>query len=168
MKKMFALFLTAAIALSLFGCAAVQAENTTPPETTQAPETTAPAETAKPQPSLEDRLAETGFESFGDGMYRYAGSDAAIELTCLGVTLTLPEEWLGSVEIIQDAENVYVTNRAIIDANIKLAQEQNPGPEKDEMLGWEDYMFRVFCKSKDAYFDGDPKEPEVEIYLGGN
>lgn len=142
-----------------------QIETSIPPETTVSP-TTAP----DPELLYQEQMASDGFACFEanpftyeSDLYRYTSEDSQIQLTSMGITLTLPMEWMNRVEIVASADEVFVTNRAIIDANIVqfLAAE-----EENDMYGWKDYMFRIYRVDTDSYFEGDPRNPEIEVYLG--
>lgn len=143
-------------------------ETASPAETTAPPETTLPPETIPPtteptglrvedSPFHETFLAD-GFEHY-DGQpvevdnsvgyylvfYLYTGESPEIELSALGVTLTLPEEWLDQVYVFQVANPIgssmngyaYIVSRNVMEAH------QSHSESNDKLLGVQDYLFSL-------------------------
>lgn len=134
--KMTVSALLAAVML-MTGCGPVPpAETTVPTETAMTvetmlpPETTIPEETTMPtEPAADDfeqrfaeSLAEQGFEHY-EGIYhsyeRYTGESNVITLDDVGLTLTVPEDWMDGVEILrngggmEDGFNLFIVNRRL-------------------------------------------------------
>ena len=114
----------------------VPTETTAPVETTPPPETTGPAETTmQTEPvetlpimdgpeKLRKYLESQGFvhtEDLGydENEYLYTGDKGEVFMEDLGLTLTIPEDWVDQVEILRywypgaDSQTIYVVNRAL-------------------------------------------------------
>ena len=100
----------------------VPVETTLPPETTVPEETTVPTEAAVDdyeQRFLECKAAQ-GFEEYEDGFYgRYTGESNVITFDDVGLTLTVPKDWMDGVEILRcggglaDSFDVLIVNRRL-------------------------------------------------------
>lgn len=147
------------------------AETTLPPETTVPPETTAPPATeTEPTVSVLDGIPfheayeADGFVHFygeplytenGGGLYyqlyyQYAGDSPVIELRSMGITLTLPEEWLDQVMVIRYWNHPYNEGLYIVNKNLWNAyQEESPaaGPNN----GLQDFILSIYCLPTSRY-----------------
>ena len=141
------------------------AETTLPPETTMPPETTAPPATeTEPTVSVLDGIpfheayeadgfvhycGETLYGEYGGGSYyliyyQYAGDSPVIELKSMGITLTLPEEWLDRVLVFRTwnhphSESVYIINKGLWEAY--RSGDHEPGTYD----GLQDFILALSC-----------------------
>lgn len=166
---------------------------TTPPETTQP--ATLPPET---EPSYNkaalspDLLQATGFEIFAfDGyhsfLYHHSGTDSTVILPDLGLTLTLPETWVGNVDIFRTELNytpdtdiseaewlITFVDRSVVDAHLELIGYQRGELLTNDFiyLPWDmQFMVKawpksVFSGSIESYLAED--YAQYWFYLGEN
>ncbi len=155
-------------------------------------ETTGPEENPiAAQHPLNDAFVEAGFEyvqgepweethDTGNGevtylicstmYYRYVGSDPQIRLDALdGVMLTLPEEWLDQVYVIQrTCDATYLDGEVLVVSRSTLqAHQENAAGEVEPLDGMYDYLFQITSQAKsDLYYTDDPRSKDG--YIGEN
>ena len=113
---------------------------------------------------IDDRyVTETNYAAV---YYRYGGTSPVIELASLDMTLTLPEEWLEDVWIIQYT-NGDTGTALIVSRNIMQAHQENAEGEPDLLYGMDDYLVLIDSMVKqDSYGDWNPRSDSS--YIGEN
>lgn len=171
--------------------------STVPLETEISPPTELPYE----MDQLYNELLDTQFEHvYGDlhyyakddrrrsypPVFRYAGTSETIHLASLGITLTLPESWVGRVDIIQKCGSTngmgraYISCRALNEAYMEY-EKQELGYTYDtveavmEASVWDVFILSLRSYKKEDYqeygidrYGEDPRDPNYMIYLGEN
>lgn len=107
---------------------------------------------------------------YDDVYYWYTGDSAAIELTALNAVLTLPEEWLDDVYVIQhtyglncNTGEVLIVNRALLEAH-----KENADAENNVLYGMQDYMVKIWTDEKKESYYGDYDPRAEETFIGEN
>lgn len=118
----------------------------------------------KPQ-WLPDNFELSGVQPGGRRGYRYTGTDTEIPMEELGVTLHLPQEWAGQVEVFictyyGDECGIYVVNKELAEAHLEAMEKHY---ELDQYwLTYYDYLLRLSVTP-----DDDRPEPvALDEYTG--
>lgn len=118
-------------------------------------------------------MKESGNESFElfnemNHVYRYVGEDKAVTLGDYGLTVDLPEEWAGRVEILYSSTpgylELYVTN-----TNLMEAYAEYEGKEVNQTYAWHDFILFVSSVPKeDKEIVKEYDNNEHRTFLGEN
>ena len=115
-------------------------------------------------------IDDENFEVYNedDQLYHYIGQDQTVTVKDIGLEIYLPEEWLGRVEIIRNAQpkrvELYIGNIQLMQAYAEMNHE-----EIQEAYGWWDWILRVLAIRKDdtATIEG-LDQSEYSLYFGEN
>ncbi len=164
MKKLLqfcSLFLTIVVLASLCACNS-QGEPypsneiaTFTPTQTSEPMVSIPEETKLPTGVPVDStepyiIDDENFEIYNESnqLYHYVGQNQTITVKDVGLEIHLPEEWVGQVEIIRNAQakrvELYIGNIQLMQAYAEMSDE-----EIQEAYGWWDWVLRVLAIRKD-------------------
>ena len=148
---------------------------TSTPTPTSKPMVSIPEETELPTEMLADRtesyiIDDESFEIYneGDQLYHYIGQDQTVTVKDIGLEIYLPEEWLGRVEIIRNAQpkrvELYIGNIQLMQAYAEMNHE-----EIQEAYGWWDWILRVLAIRKDdtSTIEG-LDQSKYSLYFGEN
>ena len=103
-----------------------------------------------------------------DQLYHYIGQDQTVTIKDVGLEIHLPEEWIGRVEIVRNAQpkriELYIGNVKLMQAYADMNHE-----EIQEAYGWRDWILRVLAirKADIATLEGLLQSNNI-IYLGEN
>lgn len=148
---------------------------TSTPTPTSEPMVSIPEETKLPTEVPADRtesyiIADESFEVYNEGnqLYHYIGQNQTVTVKDIGLEIHLPEEWIGQVEIIRNAQakrvELYIGNTQLMQAYAEMSNE-----EIQEAYGWWDWVLRVLAIRKDdtATIEG-LDQSKYSLYFGEN
>lgn len=104
------------------------------------------------------------FELFDDYIYRYTGGDGSVTFEDYGLTVQLPEAWIGRVGIFcgdTSAMHIFLANIELMDAYAEYLERPT-----ESTHAWHDYMLHVFSVRKDS--ETHIEEDEHATFLGEN
>ena len=162
----------AAVLVGMYGCTTQKDPDTTEnsevkatESTTVLTEETEVIETTETTETTE-KAAFDGerFEVFDDYIYRYTGGHGSVTFEDYGLTVQLPEAWIGRVEILcsnLSEMHIYLANIELMDAYAEY--------RGTAACAWQDYILHVFSAPKDneAYIEEIERDEHV-VFLSEN
>ncbi len=121
--------------------------------------------------TIDDEEFEIYTEDKSERLYHYIGQNQTVIIKDVGLKIKLPEEWIGEVEVIRNAEPGYME---LFIGNIRLMQsyaaDLEPAPvEIQRGFGWYDWILLVQAVRKDDTATVESLDnSEYRIYLGSN
>ncbi len=120
--------------------------------------------------TIDDEEFEIYREDESQRLYHYIGQNQTVIIKDVGLKIKLPEEWIGEVEVIRNAEPGYME---LFIGNIHLMQayaDLEPTPvEIQRGFGWYDWVLLVQAVRKDDTATVESLDnSEYRIYLGSN
>ncbi len=114
---------------------------------------------------LPENFELSGVQTDGRRGYRYTGTDTEIPMEALGVTLHLPQEWAGQVEVFiytyyGDDCGIFVVNKELAEAHLEAMEKHY---QLDQLwLTYYDYLLRLSVTRN----DDKPEPVELDEYTG--
>lgn len=103
-----------------------------------------------------------------DHVYRYVGKDRAVTLEDYGLTVNLPEEWVGRVEILHSSTpghlELYLANTKLMEAYAEYE-----GKKMNQTYAWHDFILFVSSVPKeDKEIVEECDNDQYKTFLGEN
>ncbi len=115
-------------------------------------------------------IDDVNFEIYNEvaEAYRYIGSDRTVSLADYGLEVHIPEEWVGQVEVIRNAQPGYL-ELFIANSQLMQAYADMDHLEIQQGYGWYDWILLVQAiRKEDTVKLADFINSEYRIYLGEN
>ncbi len=115
-------------------------------------------------------IDDENFEIYNEfnQLYHYVGQSQTVTVKDVGLEIHLPEEWVGQVEIIRNAQakrvELYIGNIQLMQAYAEMNHD-----EIQKAYGWWDWILRVLAIRKDdtATIEG-LDQSKYSLYFGEN